>query len=92
MQLELKLDATILPFPAARRRKLVEQVAKTILRENDANALHHWRAVVDDLSFPLLAVGVPRPVVENEVRRFHDAVQAAMWRVDDQPARPGDAG
>lgn len=89
MQLELKLEATILPFPAARRRHLVEQVARTILRESDADALRYWRGIVDDISFPLFAAGVPRPIVEHQVRQFHDAVQEVMWRTGD---RSGGAG
>lgn len=89
MQLELRLDATILPFPIARRRRLVEQVAQTILRENDDEGLRFWKSTIRSLTDPMLVAGIERWRVERQARDFHDAVQAVMWRTGD---RSGGAG
>lgn len=91
MQYELSLTATLIPFPLRRQRRLVMDVARFILFNDDAQAIPYWRGVVRDLSQPLLAVGVPRQSVEAEVRRFHDEVQAAM-AVIAQEGQLGGAG
>lgn len=92
MQLELDLQATVIAFPLTRRRQLVMDTARFILFNDDAKAVPHWRSVVRDLSQSLIAAGVPRPQVEAEVRRFHDAVQDAMVILDRGGGQIGGAG
>lgn len=92
MQLELHLTATMIAFPLARQRRRVIEVARFILDNDDTKAVPYWRGVVRDLSHPLLVAGVPRPQVEAEVRRFHDAVQDAMVILDRGCGQIGGAG
>lgn len=81
-QLELDLKATLMPFPPARRSRLVDEVARTLLQMSGPKADAFWRRTVDDVSMPLLMLGVPRQAVEREVYRFFDAVEAAMNAAD----------
>ncbi|RUM95924.1 hypothetical protein EET67_20605 [Pseudaminobacter arsenicus] len=88
-QLEFNLTAKVLAFPPSRRRSFVRKVAETIMQNNDDDAERYWQAVVDGIAWPMLNAGVPRPIVEDQVRKFHDAVQQQIYLVED---RAGGAG
>jgi hypothetical protein len=73
--------ATMLPFPIAQQRDVIDKVAAAVMRKRSATAADRCigaalRQFVDDMR----AHGIPPLIVRREVRAMEALIRGAVWR------------
>src|SRR5258705_13223918 len=71
--------ADIIPFPAARRAKLIRDVAAQMARRSIAEAEKHLHAQLDTQRRALRRRGIANQRIEREMRSLERAIRVALW-------------
>jgi hypothetical protein len=70
----------VVPFPIARQRGLIRQVAARLLKLTGDKAWSYWRAVLAETRGHLARAGLSEIEQDDELRRLFDEVHAEMQR------------
>lgn len=88
MQLDLfttdcKPQAEVIMFPLVRRREVIRQAARQMAVMSDAQIIKYWRKLAKQIAEPLIAAGIPRQVVRDQVADLYDKIiMEAFWDGD----------
>lgn len=74
------LSAVIVPFPAKYRAGKIRRVAEVLSDRHGKSAERYWQQIVDGMASQMERSGLPRPVIDRELREFFGAVQAELSR------------
>jgi hypothetical protein len=92
MQLDLltwKAPCRVSPFPLARRVGRVRRVAEVLAGKHGTAAVTYWKQTVGAIVGQMARAGIDDDRIRHELRTFHDAVQAEMWKRGGHGQRPG---
>jgi hypothetical protein len=82
--------ALLLPFPMARRRKLIQKTVSTILRRKTTEGQQsYWTNTINLLAAELRRYGADQTEVDTQLQAFYFAVSAELRRNSHQ--QPGGA-
>ncbi|WP_108461351.1 DUF6074 family protein [Devosia naphthalenivorans] len=82
--------ALLLPFPIARRRKLILKTVSTILaRKTTEGQQSYWTNTINKLGAELRRYGADQAEVDRQLQAFYFAVSAELSRATHQ--QPGGA-
>lgn len=70
----------VVPFPIARQRGLIREVAARLLKLSGDRAWNYWRAVLAETRGHLARVGLSEIEQDDELRRLFNEVHAEMQR------------
>jgi len=89
---EASSSARLMPFPIARRRKLVTKTATALIsRKTQEGREKYWGRVVRDLTAELRRYGARPSDIEAQLFAFHGAVGAELAGQHQQPMTPNGA-
>ncbi|WP_027579153.1 DUF6074 family protein [Bradyrhizobium sp. Ai1a-2] len=73
------MTATILPFPAFRRRELIGKIVRSALRMNAAAGEQHIRRSLDLQATVMRRKGIAEDLIAKERIALESAVRQAIW-------------